>query len=270
VASKNGTGIGELSVKLNQLEDKVSKLNEQIKTNKQTISELKLVIAQRDEHILDLEARLAYAQRSLIEKATQKIEECRSLIKTGMDENIIHPAVAQIQQQVKTAQTFVDETLALLLEKKAQLDNAILSTKDKVVQCPRQAKTYLEKSLLTPSQTFVKQTLDNLNAQANTTKALIEDKVLYPGKVMLDVYVRIAENLPDKALVLLDTQIIGPANHAYRKASTVTQSIYPNTLALYEKTSGRLVDTLKQSQAEIAHKIKKSPFWDGKNKAAGG
>ena len=38
MVSKNGAGTSDLSAKLNRLEDKVAKLTDQIKTNKQTIS----------------------------------------------------------------------------------------------------------------------------------------------------------------------------------------------------------------------------------------
>ena len=143
MASKNDVNTTELSAKLNQLEEKVAKLSVQIKDNKQTISELKLIISKRDAQISKLELRLGYAQQSLIEKATQKIQECRILIKSGLDEKVISPTVNQIQQHVQTVQEFVEETKELLLAKKAIVDSKILMVKDMVARSPEQGKSLL-------------------------------------------------------------------------------------------------------------------------------
>ena len=129
VAMNNGTNSSELSVKLNRLEAKVATLTEQINANKQTITELNRLISQRDAQVNALELKLGYAQQSLLAKAAQKIQDCRKQIKTGMDEKIINPTISQIQLQIKTAQTFVDEAKVVLLEKKALVDSTILTTK---------------------------------------------------------------------------------------------------------------------------------------------
>ncbi|WP_411726287.1 hypothetical protein [Methyloglobulus sp.] len=247
MVSKNGTGSSDLSTKLNRLEVQVAKLTAQIKTNKQTISELKLVISQRDVTIHELELKLGYAQQSLLEKAINKIQQCRVLIKTGMDEKVINPTVSQIQQHIKTAQEFVDEAKEILSEKKAFIDNHILVARDKVAQCPEQAKLIVEKSFIAPAQALLNQTLESISIQVKTTRNLVENKAIYPSKVLYDEIVTTAQNLPDKALALLQAQVVAPLTHANKKASTVAGNIYPDTLDYLGKTTSRIGDVFKQA-----------------------
>lgn len=119
MVSNKGAGSSDLSVKLNQLEDKVATLTNQIKVDKQTISELTQLITERDAQIQELDLKLGYAQQSLLTKAANKIQECRNQLKTGIDERVINPTITQIQQNIKIAQEFADETKAILLEKGA-------------------------------------------------------------------------------------------------------------------------------------------------------
>jgi chromosome segregation ATPase len=266
VVSKNDTGTSDLSVKLNRLEDQVAKLTAKIKTNKQTISELKLFISQRDTQIHELELKLGFAQQSLLEKAIDKIQQCRIQIKTGLDEKIINPTLVQIQQHIKTAQEFVDEAKVILSEKKALVDNRILIARDKVVQCPEQAKLYVEKSFIAPAQALFNQTLESINTQAKTTRNLVENKAIYPGKVLYDEIVTTAQSLPDKALALLQVQVIEPVSHVNKKVTSVAINIYPDTVNHLGKTATRISDIFKQAFSEVTDQIKKSPFWDGKNK----
>ena len=265
MASKNDVNTTELSAKLNQLEEKVAKLSVQIKDNKQTISELKLIISKRDAQISELELKLGYAQQSLIEKATQKIQECRILIKSGLDEKVISPTVNQIQQHVQTVQEFVEETKELLLAKKAIVDSKILMVKDMVASSPKQGKSLLENALIAPTQTFINQVLDKMAGQTKATRTLIEDKAIYPGKVLYEELVATAQNLPDQALALLETKVLNPVNKAQNKVLEFGKVIYPETVSYVDKTSARIADVYKQTLIEITDQIKKSPFWSGGN-----
>lgn len=264
--SKNDAGTSDLSVKLNRLEDQVVKLNTQIKTNKQVISELKLAISQRDTQINELELKLGYAQQSLIEKAVYKIQECRFQIKAGMDEKVINPTVSQIQQHIKTAQEFVDEAKAILVEKKKLVDNTILIAREKAIHCPEQAKGYVEQSIIGPALAMVNQLLESLRMQAKTTRNLVEDKAIYPSKVLLDELVATAENLPDKVLAFLQAQVFRPLAQTNKKATSLAVDIYPDTLEYLRKKFGRFGDIANQALSEISDQVKKSPFWDGKDK----
>jgi chromosome segregation ATPase len=266
VVSNNNTGTSDLSDKLNRLEDQVTKLTAQIKTNKQTISELKLHISQRDKQILEMELKLGYAQQSLLEKAVSKIKQCRDQLKTGIDEKVINPTVSQIQQHIKSAQELVDETKAVIIEKKAFIDDRILFARDKVVQCPEQAKSYVEKSVIAPAQVLYNQTLESIGSQAKTTRSLVENKAIYPGKVLYEEIVATAQSLPDKLMGLLQAQVIEPIAQANKQISSVVDTIYPDAIDLISKKTGRFGDIFHQALSEIANQIKKSPFWDGKDR----
>lgn len=265
MVSNKGTGSSELSVKLNQLEDKVAQLNNQIKLDKQTISELKLLVSQRDAHIQELDLKLGYAQQSLLTKAANIIQECRSQLKTGIDERVINPTITQIQQNIKIVQEFVDETKTILMEKKVLLDSAILATKDKAVQCPEQAKAYVENSIIAPAQFVINQTLDRISTQVQSTRNLVENKAIYPGKVLCDEFVRTAKNLTDKIKSQFQAQVFSPLAASTKKASSIDDGIYPNTLEFLRKTIGCFGDIANQALFEIGDQVKKSSFWNGKN-----
>jgi hypothetical protein len=266
MVSNDGVGTSDLSAKLNRLEDQVGKLTAQINANKQTISELKLFISQQDTQIQELELKLGYAQQSLLEKAVNKIQQCRIQIKTGMDEKLINPTVSQIQHHIKTAQELVDEAKASLIKKKAIVDSRILFARDKMAQCPKQAKLYVEKSVIAPAQALYNQTVESIGSQAKTTRNLVEDKAIYPGKVLLDEIVTTAQNLPDKFIKLLQAQVIKPVIKANKKASSTVNTIYPDAVDFIGKKMTFISDIYHQALSEVANQVKKSPLWDGKNK----
>lgn len=262
MASKNGAGTADLSAKLNRLEDQVVNLTAQIKTNKQEISELKLIISHRDSQIQALELKLGYAQKSLLEQAIGKIQDCREQLRTGMDEKIITPTVTQIQQHIKTVQEFVGEAKEILIEKKSWVDQLILTAKETIVEYPELAKIYIEKSIILPVLALFNQTLDTVSNQAITTRNLVEDRAIYPSKVLLEDILNKLQDLPD----VVKAQMIAPLLEANKKATSVAADIYPNTLDYINKKLMLISDIVNQALFEIADQVKKSPFWDGKNK----
>jgi hypothetical protein len=207
-----------------------------------------------------LEAKLGYAQQSLLDKAKIKIEECRTQVKTGLDEKIINPTLSQIQQHIKTAQEFVDEAKVIIIEKKAFVDSQILAAKEKAVQAPGQAKLYVENSVVRPAQALYNQTMEILNSQLKTTQTVIENKAIYPGKVFFDEMVATGQSVPDKIQTILKAQVLDPLAKLIKQA----ENIYPDSLDYLSKTSGFLSDVCKQALSEIANQVKQSPIWDGK------
>ncbi len=144
MASDNGTKTSKLA-KLTQLEAEVAKLSEQLKANKKTILLLKQSLTERDLRIHELESKLVYAQQSLLEKAIFTIQQCRNQIIIGLDEKIINPAFAQIQQQIEVIQDIVSEAKDLISKKKMLIHENINATSNLVHQCPDQAVRYFEK-----------------------------------------------------------------------------------------------------------------------------
>lgn len=266
MVSKNNAGKGDLTKKLNHLEDKVAKLTLQIKADKQTINELNLALAQRDAQICDLELKLGFAQQSLFEKVANKIQDCRSQIKTDIAENLILPSLTQIQHQLKSIQDVVAEATTVLREKKALFDNGILNAKDKAVQFPEQATSYIEHSFINPTQALMTQMANSLSMQAKTTKILIEDRAIYPGKVIYDEILALAISLPGKVVTEMEIKVLNPIRQNINQISQASETIYPTSLAALEKSADFVKDGYNQALAAIIDQIKNSPFWDGKNR----
>lgn len=149
--------------------------------------------------------------------------------------------------------------------KKVLLDNAILATKDKAVQCPEQAKAYVENSIIAPTQVVINQTLDTISTQVRSTRNLVEDKAIYPGKVLCDEFVRTAINLPDKVKSQFQAQVFSPLAASTKKASSIADGIYPNSLDYLRRTIRCFGDIANQALYEIGDQVKKSSFWNGKN-----
>lgn len=266
MVSKKGEDSSNLAVKLSRLEEKITKLNAQVNENKQLIQELKLIISQRDSRIHELELKLGFAQQSLLEQATHKIQDCRNLIKSDLETKVVTPTVTQIQQCIKTAQKFIDDAKSELIKKKTSLESNILTAKEVALRAPDQAKIYVEKNIVTPAQSFLNEALITFNAQVKTTRALVEDKIIYPGKVNFAEIQAVAQNLPMKLMVLIEANVIEPLTHANNKTASVVKSIYPDTLNYLFKTSRYINDITNQTLIEITALVKNSPFWDGKSR----
>jgi hypothetical protein len=116
MVSDSGTKTSKLS-KLTQMEAMVTKLSEQLAASKKTILMLKQKLTERDLKIHELESKLAYAEQSLLDKAIHNIHQCRSQILIGLDEKIINPTLAQIEQQIEVIHGIVYEAKDLISKK---------------------------------------------------------------------------------------------------------------------------------------------------------
>lgn len=160
----------------------------------------------------------------------------------------------------------MDEVKEILSEKRAFVDSRIVIARNKLVECPGQTRLYVEKSLVEPAQALLNKTLETIRNQANSTRNLVENKAIYPGKVLYDEILIKIQSLPDKLVVLLQEQVLKPLKHTNNQASNIAKNIYPETTAFLIKKINRIDDIVKQALLEISEQIKKSPFWDGKNK----
>jgi hypothetical protein len=112
------------------MEAMVTKLSEQLAASKKTILMLKQKLTERDLKIHELESKLAYAQQSLLEKAIHNIHQCRNQILIDIDEKIINPALAQIQQQIEVIHDIVYEAKDLISKKEKLIHENIRSGRD--------------------------------------------------------------------------------------------------------------------------------------------
>lgn len=265
MGSNNGTKTGKLA-KLTQLEAEVTKLSEQLKANKKTILLLKQSLTERDLRIHELESKLIYAQQSLLKKATFTIHQCRDQIKNGIDEKIINPALAQIQQQIEVIQGIVHEAKDLISKKKMLIHENINATSNRVHQCPDQAVRYFETLVVEPARSLVNEAVILIDSNVKNGQDLVEQKIIYPGKVWYDKIVVVALALPTQSKVLFQVWLAEPLMQKMETLPVLGKELGANAEVLLKGLISQLKSGAEQGLENAVDAIKKSPFWDGKGK----
>jgi hypothetical protein len=255
--SKNSNKTGMLT-KLTQLEGQVAKLSEQLQSNKKTISLLKKSLAERDVQIHELEAKLAYAQQSLLQKAMHKINQCREQIKNGIDE--ITPYLLQIQQQIEAIQGIVLESRDLIIRKKMVIQENIHATSDIVQQYPDQAVKFFKKAVDGFVNFLVNEVIWVVGNDLKIIRYSAEQKI----KVLFDKIVVAALALLSYGQVIFQVWVVDPV---MQKMDTLPVSgKHFNIAVLLNKLISRLRNMVEQGLTNISESVKKSSFWDGKRK----
>lgn len=254
---------GRLS-KLTQLENEVAKLSEQLSTDKQTIRLLKESLAERDLKIHELESKLIYAQQSLLKKTVFTIHQCREQIKNGIDEKILNPALTQIQQQIEVIQGIVYEAKELIGKKKLLINNNINATSNKIHQCPDQAIMYFEIRVIEPVRLLINETMGLVDHNVKNSRALIEQKVIYPSKLWYDKAILVVQELPVRSQVMVQIWLTGPVIQKIEALPGMGNEFRANIETLLKNLINQLKSGAEQGAANTVEAIKKSPFWDGK------
>jgi hypothetical protein len=265
MASDSGTKTGKLA-KLTQLEAEVNKLSEQLKANKKTILLLKQSLSERDLRIHELESKLIYAQQSLLGKAIHTIHQCRNQILIGIDERIINPALAQIQQQIEVIQGIVYEAKDLISKKKMLIHENINATSNLVHQCPDQAVRYFEKSVVEPARSLVNDVTELIDSNVRSGRDILEHEIIYPGKVWYDKIVVFTRALPTQSKVLFQVWVEEPVMHKIETLPDLGKGLGANAEVLLKGLVGQLKSGAEQGMENAIDAIKKSQFWVGKRK----
>lgn len=261
MASGNGAKAGKLS-KLNQLEAEVGKLSEQLKTNKKTIALLKKSLAERDLKIHELELKLAYAQQSLLKRTVSTIHQCRDQIKNGIDEKIVNPALAQIQQQIEVIQDIVHEVQDFTSKKKLLIHENMHTAANIVHQCPDQAIMYFEKWVLEPARLVVSDVSDLID---NNVKN-VEQNIIYPCKQWYDKAIIVIQGLPMQSQVMFQVWLAAPVKQKIEALPVIGKELSANAEALLKHLLDQLKAGAEKGLEKTVGAIKQSPFWDGKHK----
>ncbi|MGZ5006382.1 MAG: hypothetical protein ACXWE9_12340 [Methylobacter sp.] len=259
MGSDNGAKTGKLA-KLTQLEAEVAKLSEQLKANKKTIAVLKKSLAERDLRIHELESKLAYAQQSLLKKTVFTIHQCRDQIKNGIDEKVINPALAQIQQQIDVIEGIVHEAKELISKKKILIHENINMTSNIVHQCPDQAIRYLERWVVEPARLVV----NDVVGSVINGRELVEQKIVYPGKLWYDNVAAAVSALPVQAQVIFQMWLQEPVMEKIDALPAMKKALGDNAAALLKQLLERIKSGAEQGIENAIDAVKKSPFWDGK------
>jgi hypothetical protein len=265
MASKNSSKTVKLA-KLTQLEEEVATLSEQLKENKKTIVLLKESLTERDSRIHELESKLAYAQQSLLKKTVWTIHQCRDQIKNGIDEKVVSPALTQIQQQIEVIRGIVFEARNLISSKKMLIHENINTTSNLVHQCPDQAIRYFEKWVVEPARLVVNDVVGLVDSNIKNGQALVEQKIIYPGKFWYERIVEVALALPTQAQVNFHVWVADPAMQKIEALPVIQKELGSNAEALLMRLIEQLKSAAEQGVEKTADAIKKSSFWDGKRK----
>jgi hypothetical protein len=263
MASNNGTKASKLA-KLTQLEAEVAKLSEQVKANKKTILLLKESLAERDLKIHELESKLVYAQHSLLQKAMFTINQCREQIKNGIDGKIVNPVFAQIQQQIDVIQSIVHEAKEVISKKKMLVQENINATTNMVHQCPDQAIRYFEKLIVEPARLLVNEATGLIDSNVKNSRALVEQKIIYPGKDWYEKISMAALSLPTQSQVIFQVWVAEPAIKKIEALPVIGKEFGVNAEVLLKDLVNQLKSAAKQGLENAVDAIKKSQFWDGK------
>lgn len=265
MASKNSSKTVKLA-KLTQLEAEVATLSEQLRENKKTIVLLKESLAERDSRIHELESKLAYAQQSLLKKTVSTIHQCRDLIKNGIDEKVVSPALTQIQQQIEVIRGIVFEARNLISSKKMLIHENINTTSDLVHQCPDQAIRYFEKWIVEPARLVVNDVVRLVDDNVKNGQDLVEQKIIYPGKFYYERIVDTVLALPAQAQANFYAWVADPAIQKIETLPAIRKELGANAEALLMRLIEQLKSAVEQGFEKTADAIKNSSFWDGKRK----
>ncbi|MGZ5010774.1 MAG: hypothetical protein ACXV74_07420 [Methylobacter sp.] len=265
MASDNGTKTGKLA-KLTQLEAEVVKLSEQLKKNKKTIVLLKKSLTERDLKIHELELKLVYAQQSLLKRALFTIHQCRDQIKNGIDEKIINPALAQIQQQIEVIRGIVYEAKDFISKKRLLIHENIHTTSNIVHQCPDQAIIYFEKWVVEPARLMIGEIVELIGSNVKNSQSQVEQKIIYPCKLWYDKIASVVLALPMQSQVIFQAWLAAPVIQKIEALPVIGKELGNNAEALLKHLIDQLKSGGKQGLEKTVETIKKSSFWDGKRK----
>jgi len=258
----------DLLVKLNRLEDQVSTLTMQLELNKETIEFLKTTLSERDSYISDLEMKLASAQKELEKSTLDKINELRYQIKKGIDDKMIRPVLAEIRRNIDMLRDYVDQTRKIIKQKQQLLRENSQATINLFQRCPDQAIRYVEETLIEPTR-FA---LHHINEQAAIRYAAVvqrlEEEILKPGVRNYQRMAHLARELPSDISVWFQMRVVEPLLAFIQAIPGAAEDLTGASKAQLKHLIDYTRQLIKQFIEFLSNEIRKSTFWDGKNRIA--
>lgn len=266
--SNGGTVQSDLLVKLNRLEDQVSTLTMQLELNKETIAFLKTTLAERDSYIGGLEIKLAAAQKELEKSTLDKIYDLRRQIKTGIDEKMVRPVLSEIRRNIDVLQDFVDQTRAVIRQKQLLLRENTQATVNLIQRCPDQALRYFEETILEPTRFAMSQVSEEAAVRYAAVIQKLQEDVLKPGVRNCQRMAHFAKELPSDISVLFQMRVIEPLQAFIDAIPRATEDLGGASKTHLKQLIGYNRKLIMDFIEFLSNEIKKSPFWDGKNRMA--
>lgn len=258
----------DLLVKLNRLEDQVSTLTMQLELNKETIAFLKTTLSERDSYISDLEMKLASAQKELEKSTLDKIYELRYQIKSGIDDKMVRPVLSEIRRNIDLLQAFVDQTREVIKQKQQLLRENTQTTVNLIQRCPDQAIRYVEGKIVEPARFAIHHVAEQTAIRYAALVQRLEEEVLKPGVRNYHRFAHLAKELPSDVSVLFQMRVVEPWLAFIREMPRATDDLTGASRARLKQVIGYNRKLIRQFIEFLSNEIKKSSFWDGKNRIA--
>jgi len=266
--SNSDTVQGDLLVKLNRLEDQVSTLTMQLELNKETIAFLKTTLSERDAYIGDLEIKLAAVQKELEKSTLDKIYALRYQIKNGFDERMVRPVLGEIRRNIDLLQDFVEQTRVVIKQKQLLLRENTHATVNLIQRGPDQAIRYFEESILEPTRFALHHLGEAAAIRYAAVVQQLQDEVLKPGARSYQRLAHLAKELPSDISVLFQMRVLEPLQAFMNDLPRATDALGGTSKARVKQVIGYNRRLIRQFIEFLTNEIKKSSFWDGKNRIA--
>lgn len=266
MGSNDSVATSGLLTKLTRLEDQVSTLSMELASSKEAISLLTQSLTERDSQIYELESKLAAAQNAQLKTTVSWIDRCKGQIKNGVDEKIINPALAKIRRRIEAMQQLVYEARDVINKKIAVIHENIQTHSALVKQWPEQARLYFEQAVVEPINLLMHETLGSAYSYLKAVRDLVEQKILYPCKVIYEETVVAVLALPAQSRIILRIWLVDPALQKVDMLPDLGRKFYCYALAWLKKSIDQLKALINQGVEYLAEAVKSSSFWNGNNK----
>jgi|GEM_PF-997940 len=264
--SNNTANTSDLLFKLNHLEDQVAALSAQLELDKTTINLLKQSLTDRDSQISVLEAKLDIAQNALWNTTSINLHQTRRQLIKGTDIQSVSAVIGHIQRHIELVQVFIDDVQQFIQQKYAQIHENYKSALNLLQQAPDQAHGYYQKHIVEPADTLIKKAITSAESHYKNGRTWLEQELIDPGRVLLDRIAFLARELPLDARLTLQLRVIDPALSYMDNLPTVINGVRVDIAAWIKALLSQLGHLMKQFLEYVEEQIKKSSFWDGKNR----
>jgi len=255
---------GDLLAEISRLEDHVSKLSSQMDSNHETIRLLKQSLADRDLRIHELESSLVITPKFILQNALDKLHQCKTQIRNGIDEKIINPVIAQIRQQLQFIQRLTDESKDFINKSKQIIQYNIESSSQVINKGPDQARSYIEKSIAEPILSSIHQLVETINSHIRTSHQLMVQKIIPPITSFYEQSIEAVLALPSQSHIFFQVWAVEPIRHTLHQLTESGSSVPGNLANGLKNLLARLINFISHLIDVLVEQVKKSPFWDGK------
>lgn len=255
---------GDLLAEISRLEDHVSKLSSQMESHHETIRLLQQSLTDRDLRIHELESSLVITPKFLLQNTLDKIHQCKTQIKNGIDEKIINPVIAQIRQQIQFVQHLADESKDFINKSKQIIQHNIDASTQAINKSPNQARSYIEKNIVEPILSLIHQVIETVNSHIKTSHQLMVQKIILPFTSFYEQSIEAVLALPSQSHILFQVWAVEPVRHTLHQLTDSGSSLPDNLVNGLKHLLARLINFIGYLIDILVEQVKKSPFWDGK------